>query len=387
LKTPFNKPYQSPKALEYIKDAMDRGHISGNGHYGKKCQKFFEERYQVPKCLLTSSCTDALEMAAILLEIQSGDEVIMPSFTFVSTANAFFLRGAKIRFVDSRSDHPGMDESQIEALINEKTKAIVAVHYAGVPCDMDLIMALAAKHNLFVVEDAAQAIESDFKGKQLGSIGHLGCISFHETKNIQCGEGGVLMVNDQRFLDRAEVIWNKGTDKAKFLQGEVSKYQWKDLGSSFQLSEVNAAILWSQVEELEEIGKKRKGIWDQYFDIFCRRDLRESHSYFELVRNSMDRNLNFRIQPLEFRGNSHMFYLVFHSKSQREIAQKALGIAKIQSVFHYQSLHKSPYSRENSPEEFQRKLPNSERFSGCLLRLPFFLELDKVSKEWGKNDF
>ncbi|MDN3204710.1 dTDP-4-amino-4,6-dideoxygalactose transaminase [Algoriphagus sediminis] len=386
MKIPFNKPYQSPKALEYIKDAMDRGHISGNGHYGQKCQKFFEERYQVDKCLLTSSCTDALEMAAILLEIQPGEEVIMPSFTFVSTANAFVLRGAKIRFVDSRADHPGMDESQIEALINEKTKAIVAVHYAGVPCDMDLIMALAAKYNLFIVEDAAQAIESEFKGKQLGSIAHLGCISFHETKNIQCGEGGMLMINDQRFLDRAEVIWNKGTDKAKFLQGEVSKYQWKDLGSSFQLSEVNAAILWSQLEEMEEIGKKRKGIWDQYFDIFCRRDLKESHSYFELVRNSMDSNSNFRIQPLEFRGNSHMFYLVFESEKERKAYSEALSEQGIMAVFHYQSLHKSDFSKQQFPEEFKRELPNADKYSRGLLRLPFFLELDKVNKEWGKND-
>ena len=238
---PFNKPYSTGNEIKYIDNAVSLGHISGNGFYTKKCQIFFEERYAIKKALLTTSCTDALEMCAILLNIKEGDEVIMPSYTFVSTANAFVLRGAKIIFADSKSGNPNIDETKIETLITNKTKALVVVHYAGIACEMDTIMALAKKYNLFVVEDAAQAIESFYKGKSLGSIGHLATFSFHETKNIQCGEGGLLAINDKQFIKRAEIIWEKGTNRSAFFRGDVDKYGWVDIGSSFLPSELNAA--------------------------------------------------------------------------------------------------------------------------------------------------
>src|SRR5690554_4339295 len=239
------------KELDYIKEAVASGQISGNGRFTKKCQHFFEERYGFRKCFLTTSCTDALEMAAILAEIEPGDEVIMPSYTFVSTANAFVLRGAKIVFCDSRADHPGMDESLIEGLVTPRTKAIVPVHYAGVACDMDIIMAVAEKYNLIVIEDAAQAIDSFYTGadgvkRPLGSIGHLAAFSFHETKNIISGEGGMLVVNDPQFEERAEIIWEKGTNRAAFSRGEVDKYGWVDVGSSFLPSDMIAAFLRSE---------------------------------------------------------------------------------------------------------------------------------------------
>ncbi len=393
MNIPFNKPYQSPKALEYIGDAMDRGHLSGNGYYSLKCQRFFENRYNVSRCLLTSSCTDALEMAAILLDIQPGDEVIMPSFTFVSTANAFVLRGAKLRFVDSRSDHPGMDETKVEELINEKTKVIVAVHYAGVACDMGLIMGLARKYDLFVVEDAAHGVESDFLGEQLGTIGHLGAMSFHETKNIQCGMGGMLMINDSQFLERAEIIWNRGTDKANFQRGAISKYQWTDIGSSYQLSEVNAAILWSQLEELEEIVERRKGIWDSYFNCFSTENFESPATNCSCISAFKFHTSAFKPQPSDFsfqtskfRGNCHIFYLLFNFKYERDNYSQSLRDQGIMSVFHYQSLHKSPFAQQHFPEEYERNLPNSERYSDCLLRLPMFYEMGELIEDARKLD-
>ena len=266
----FNEPYCTGNEPKYIQDAINRGKLSGNGYYTKKCQHFLEEKLGVKKCLLTTSCTDALEMCAILLDIQPGDEVIMPSYTFVSTANAFVLRGAKIVFCDSRPDHPGMDESLIEGLLTEKTKAIVPVHYAGVACDMDKIMSIAKQHDLFVVEDAAQAIDSHYKGKPLGSIGHLAAFSFHETKNISSGEGGALIINDDRFLERSEIIWEKGTNRSAFWRGEVDKYGWVDIGSSFLPSEITAAFLWAQLESLEKIQEQRKSIWNAYNAVFLK---------------------------------------------------------------------------------------------------------------------
>ncbi len=259
---PFNKPFLTGNETRYTKDAVKSGKISGNGNFTKKCQTYFEERYGIKKALLTSSCTDALEMAAILLNIKSGDEVIMPSYTFVSTANAFVLRGAKIIFCDSRSDHPGLDEDLIESLITSRTKAIVPVHYAGVDCDMEKIMVLAEKYNFFVVEDAAQAIESFYSFSNgnrmaLGSIGHLSTFSFHKTKNIIAGEGGLLGINDERFMKRAEIIWEKGTNRSAFFRGEIDKYGWVDLGSSFLPSEITAAFLWAQPEKLDKIQEKR----------------------------------------------------------------------------------------------------------------------------------
>jgi len=255
---PFNKPYLTGKELEYIGDAVSRGKISGNGHYTKKCHEFFQERYGFKKCLLTTSCTDALEMAAILCDIQQGDEVIVPSYTFVSSANAFVLRGAKIVFADSRNDTPGIDESKIEALITPRTKVIVPVHYAGFACDMDIIMDIANRYSLLVVEDAAHGIDSFYKGRPLGSIGHLGCFSFHETKNIQCGEGGMLIINDEKFVKRAEIIWEKGTNRSAFWRGEIDKYGWVDIGSSFLPSEICAAFLFAQLENMDDIQLKRK---------------------------------------------------------------------------------------------------------------------------------
>ena len=305
---PFNKPYITGKEVHYIYDAVASGHISGNGKYTKKCQQYFENNWGFKKTLLTTSCTDALEMCALLLDIQPGDEVIVPSYTFVSTALAFVRQGAKIVFVDSRKDHPGIDEDKIEDLITSKTKVIVPVHYAGVASDMDKIMDIAERHNLFVVEDAAQAIDSYYRGKDgikqaLGTIGHLSAFSFHETKNIQCGEGGLLGINDKRFVERAEVIWEKGTNRAEFFRGEVNKYGWVDIGSSFLPSEITAAFLWAQLENLDAIQKKRKKIWKQYYDGL--KPLADK-GYFKLPEIP-DYGVN----------NGHMFYLVCPSLAER----------------------------------------------------------------------
>ena len=261
---PFNKPYLSGKETDYIREAVLSGKISGDGLFTKRCHDFFEQKYGFKKVLLTTSCTDALEMAAILIDIQPGDEVIMPSYTFVSTANAFVLRGARIVFADSNKDNPNIDTDLIETLITPKTKAIVPIHYAGIACDMDKIMSLAEKYKLFVVEDAAQAIDSYFKDRPLGSIGHLAAFSFHETKNIISGEGGILIINDKRFIERAEIIREKGTNRSAFFRGEVNKYEWVDIGSSFLPSDIIAAFLFAQLENLNDIQEKRKQIWQTY---------------------------------------------------------------------------------------------------------------------------
>jgi dTDP-4-amino-4,6-dideoxygalactose transaminase len=355
---PFNKPYLTGKELDYIKDAVFRGKISGNGFYTKKCQEFFQERYGFKKCLLTTSCTDALEMAAILCNLQPGDEVIIPSYTFVSTANAFVLRGAKIVFADSREDHPGIDESKIESLITSRTKVIVPVHYAGVACDMDVIMDIAKRHNLLVVEDAAQAIDSYYKGRPLGGIGHLSCFSFHETKNIQCGEGGMLVINDERFLRRSEIIWEKGTNRAEFFRGEVNKYGWIDIGSSFLPSEMNAAFLWAQIENLDKIQNRRLDLWSRYYD-----GLKQ---YAEIKQFTLP------IMPMFATNNAHMFYLVCNSIKDRTMLISHLKAKGVLSVFHYLSLHKSEfyYSRHDG-----RNLSNCDHYSDCLVRLPLFFEL------------
>lgn len=338
--------------------------------------------------MLTSSCTDALEMAAILVGIQPGDEVIMPSFTFVSTANAFVLRGAKIVFVDSRADHPGMDESKIEELISPRTKAIVAVHYAGVACDMDTIMELAARHQLFVVEDAAQAIDSFYKGKPLGGIGHLGTFSFHETKNIQCGEGGMLVINDSQLAKRAEIIWEKGTNRAAFFRGEIDKYGWVDMGSSFLPSEVTAAFLWAQLENLDLIQNRRKAIWEDYARLFGNQSLRIlGEEYGAIARNvkfKMENELEFNILNSSIlhskhMANAHLFYLLFPDLDSRTEYAKNLKEQGVLAVFHYQSLHRSSYAQQHFPDQYLRHLPNSDRYSDCLLRLPLYYELADVS--------
>ena len=321
---PFNKPYLTGKEIQYIEQAVKSGKISGNGMFTKKCHNFFEERYGFKKCLLTTSCTDALEMAALLLEIQPGDEVIMPSYTFVSTANAFVLRGAKIVFADSRPDHPGIDESKIESLITPYTKGIVTVHYAGVACNMDKIMEIANRYGLLVVEDAAQAVDSCFNGQPLGGIGHLGCFSFHETKNIQSGEGGMLVINDDRFVKRAEIIWEKGTNRAEFFRGEVNKYGWVDIGSSFLPSEIIAAFLWAQLENLDNIQNRRKEIWSYYYE--------------GLKTWANAEGIKLPLIPDYASNNAHMFYLVCRNIEQRTSLIKNLKDRNILAVFHYLSL-------------------------------------------------
>lgn len=361
---PFNKPYLTGKETQYIYQAAHSGHLSGNGVFTQKSQHFFEQRYGFGKSLLTTSCTAALEMAALLCDVQAGDEVIMPAFTFVSTANAFVLRGAKIVFVDSRPEHPGMDEDAIEALINEKTKVIVPVHYAGVACDMDKIMALADRYGLWVVEDAAQAIDSFYTGKDgikraLGSIGHLAAFSFHETKNIMAGEGGMLVVNDERLKARAEIIWEKGTNRAAFFRGEVEKYGWLDVGSSFSPSEVTAAFLWAQLEDLDAIQLQRAQHWAAYHD--------------GLQPWASQSGIQLPLIPAYATHNAHIFYLVCRSLQQRTELLRRLRENGVQAVFHYQSLHNSPFYLEKHDG---RALPESERYSDCLVRLPMFFELD-----------
>jgi dTDP-4-amino-4,6-dideoxygalactose transaminase len=362
-KIPFNKPYMTGKETHFMYDAVQTGKISGNGKYTSLCQNFFEAKYGFQKCLLTTSCTDALEMAAILLDIQPGDEVIIPSYTFVSTANAFVLRGAKIIFIDSKEAHPGMDEKSIETLITNKTKAIVPVHYAGVACDMDVIMDLARKYNLFVVEDAAQAIDSYFTGKDgvkraLGSIGHLSAFSFHETKNIISGEGGMLVINDDRFAKRAEIIWEKGTNRSAFFRGEVDKYGWVDVGSSFLPSEIIAAFLWAQLENLENIQAKRTQIWEWYNK--------------GLKAWAKKHQIRLPFVPAYATNNAHMFYMICESEDQRDRLIKHLKEAGIHSVFHYLSLHKSPFYKT---KHSGGGLSVADGYSNRLLRLPLFYEL------------
>lgn len=409
---PFNKPYLTGDELKYIQEAVNLGKISGNGEFGRRCQEFFELRYGFHKCLLTTSCTDALEMAAILLDIKPGDEVILPSFTFVSSANAFVLRGAKIVFVDSKPDHPNLDETLLEELITPKTKAIVVVHYGGVPCEMDAVMDIADRHGIKVVEDAAQAIDSFYKGKALGGIGHLGCFSFHETKNIQCGEGGMLVINDPAFVKRAEIIWEKGTDRAAFFRGEIDKYGWVDLGSSFLPSEVTAAFLWAQLENLDRIQERRKAIWEAYFQFFSKGNSKGSiisESFLELLNNGglkpgneippnypldnyRDSNpklvlspveesqiLNFKSQISNLKSNYHLFYLLFPDLETRSAYATDLRQKGILSVFHYQSLHRSLMAKTHFPDQYAKKLPHSDQFSNRLLRLPLFYELPEIS--------
>ena len=354
---PFNKPFLSGKETLYIQQAVESGKISGDGSFTKKCHTFFESTFHFKKVLLTTSCTDALEMAAILINIKEGDEVIMPSFTFVSTANAFVLRGAKIIFADSRKDHPGIDEFAIEKLITPKTKAIVVVHYAGVACDMDIIMDLAKKHNLFVIEDAAQAIDSYYKNKPLGSIAHLSAFSFHETKNIISGEGGMLVINDEQFLERAEIIREKGTNRSKFFRGEVDKYNWVDVGSSYLPSDIIAAFLFAQLENIQKIQDKRKAIWNCYFE-----NLSELKDKIQLP-----------FIPDFATNNAHMFYLVCKNIEQRDALIAHLKSHDIHSVFHYLSLHKSPFYADKNDD---KNLPYSDYYTDGLVRLPFFYELE-----------
>ncbi|MCF8232711.1 MAG: dTDP-4-amino-4,6-dideoxygalactose transaminase [Bacteroidales bacterium] len=358
MKIPFNKPYFTGKEPFYVAQCAFTGELSGNGTYTQKCHDFFESRYGFQKALLTSSCTDALEMAALLSEVGPGDQVIMPSFTFVSTANAFALRGADIVFADIGEDIPNIDPDKLEALITEKTKALVVVHYAGLAVDMDRIMDIAGRHNLFVVEDAAHAIDSYYKERPLGSIGHVGTFSFHETKNIIAGEGGLLTVNDESLIERAEILWEKGTNRAAFSRGEVNKYEWVDLGSSYLPSDMTAAFLYSQLQHLGEIQEKRLHIWQKYHE--------------ELAETKNQGLIYYPDTPSYATQNGSMFYFLANSDKQRKKILEYLKKNGILAVFHYLPLHESKYFEGKHDG---RDLPNTREYSSRIVRLPFYVEL------------
>lgn len=358
---PFNKPYCSGRELSYIQEVCHSMTMSGNGKFTKLCQQFFEEKYGFKKCLLCTSGTDALEMCAMLCDLKPGDEVIVPSYTFVSTALAFLREGAYVRFADSSVVSPNMTVEQIAPLINERTKVIAVVHYAGVACDMDAIMDLAERHNLIVVEDAAHSVDSYYKGKPLGGIGHMGAFSFHETKNISSGEGGMLVVNDERFVRRAEIIWEKGTNRAEFYRGMVNKYGWCDMGSSFLPSEFNAAYLWAQLEQIDDIQGKRKHIWNMYNDGLC---------------GKIGNRVRTPFIPEYATNNAHMYYLICSSLEERTLLMSYLKENGIQTTFHYLPLHSSKYYEKKHDG---RQLPNCDYYADCLVRLPLFYELEDVA--------
>ena len=373
MSIPFNKPHLTGKEAHYMYQAVFDGHLSGNGKYTKLCQHFFEERYGFKKCLLTTSGTDALEMCAMLCDLKPGDEVIIPSYTFVSTALAFLREGAKVVFADSMKRNPNLDAEALESLITPRTRVIVPVHYAGVACDMDAIMAVANRHNLLVVEDAAQAIDSYYTPytihhtpMPLGSIGHLAAFSFHETKNITAGgEGGLLVVNDERFIRRAEIIWEKGTNRAEFFRGAVNKYGWVDMGSSFLPAEINAAFLWAQLENLDEIQSKRKALWE---------------TYYKLLKPLADKGcFSLPDLPDYASNNAHMFYLVLPDLEKRTALIQHLKDNGIMAVFHYLSLHSSAYYQDKHDG---RELPECDRYADTLVRLPMYydLEIEEVER-------
>lgn len=358
---PFNKPHLTGKEVHYMYQAVFNGKLSGNGEYTKRCQAFFEQRYGFRKCLLTTSGTDALEMCAMICDLKQGDEVIVPSYTFVSTALAFLREGAKVVFADSMKRNPNLDAETLESLITPRTKVIVPVHYAGVACDMDAIMAVAQKHNLLVVEDAAQAIDSYYKGKPLGSIGHLSAFSFHETKNITAGgEGGLLVINDERFIRRSEILWEKGTNRAEFFRGAVNKYGWVDMGSSFLPAEINAAFLWAQLENLDEIQGKRKQLWEQYFA--------------GLQTLAGEGKIRLPQIPANATNNAHMFYIVCRNLEERSGLIQYLKEHGVTAPFHYLALHKSDYYASHS--ESVPELPVCDMYADCLVRMPMYYELE-----------
>ena len=357
---PFNKPCLTGKEAHYMYQAVYTGKLSGNGYFTKKCQSFFMDRYGFKKCLLTTSGTDALEMCAMLCDLKPGDEVIVPSYTFVSTALAFLREGAKVVFADSMDSNPNLDAEKLESLITVNTRVIVPVHYAGVACDMDAIMAIAQKYNLIVVEDAAQAIDSFYKGKALGGVAHLGAFSFHETKNITSGgEGGLLVINDERFIRRSEILWEKGTNRAEFFRGAVNKYGWVDMGSSFLPAEINAAFLWAQLENLDEIQAKRIKIWMQY--------------YTGLQTLANEGKIRLPQIPSYATNNAHMFYIVCRNLEERSELIQFLKENNITAPFHYLSLHKSDYYVNHSDQI--PELPYCDIYADCLVRLPLYFEL------------
>jgi len=362
---PFNKPYMTGKELWYISQAHASGHLAGDGQFTKKCSRWLEQRIGCQKALLTHSCTAALEMAAILANVQPGDEVIMPSYTFVSTANAFVLRGAIPVFVDIRSDTLNIDETKIEAAITPRTRVIVPVHYAGVGCEMDAIMGIARRNNLLVIEDAAQGIMSTYKGRPLGSIGHMAALSFHETKNIISGEGGALLINDPRFVERAEIIREKGTNRSQFFRGQVDKYTWTDYGSSYLPSELVSAFLWAQMEEADPITRRRLDLWDTY------------HRFLERAEKS--NNIRRPIVPIGCTHNAHMYYLLLPDLERRTRFINRLKEASISVVFHYVPLHSAPFGMHaaRSHGDMSRTKDLSER----LVRLPLWMGLEEMQAE------
>ena len=356
---PFNKPYVVGKELYYIAQAVQNGHLSGDGYFTRQCNDWLKEHFGAKKVLLTHSCTAALEMAAILCDIRPGDEFIVPSYTFVSTANAFVLRGGVPRFVDIRPDTMNIDETQIEAAITPRTKVIVPVHYAGVGCNMEAIMAIAERHHLLVVEDAAQGVCATWRGRCLGTIGHLGCYSFHETKNFISGEGGALVINDERFLERAEIIREKGTNRSQFFRGMVDKYTWVDIGSSYLPSEMIAAFLYAQLEESDKITEKRLAIWNEY--------------HRNLAALEQQGRLRRPVIPPECRHNAHMYYILLNDLDERTRLIGHLKAHDVHPVFHYVPLHTAPKGVElcgRAPA-----LPVTEEYADRLLRLPCYYEL------------
>jgi len=358
---PFNKPFMTGRELSNIREAQSSGHLSGDGYFTAQCNQWIQDSLGCGQALLTHSCTAALEMAALLANISHGDEIIMPSYTFVSTANAFVLRGGMPVFVDIRKDTLNINEELIEAAITERTKAIVAVHYAGISCEMDAILDIAKKYGLLVIEDAAQGFLSKYKGKYLGTIGDIGCLSFHETKNIISGEGGALLVNNPRFRDRASIIREKGTNRRMFQIGSVDKYSWVDLGSSFLPSELIAAFLWGQLNESAQIIQKRMDIWNTYNDAFD-----QITSQGEITVPCIPSNC---IQ------NAHMYYIILGAGIDRSQFISRMSSKSIQCVFHYSPLHSSPFYREYSNQSIQ-ELPVTERVSEALVRLPLWIGVD-----------
>lgn len=358
FRIPFNKPHLTGREIEYTRQAFERAHTSGNGEFTKRCHAWFASQYGFAGSLLTQSCTAALEMSALLANIQPGDEVIAPSFTFVSTVNAFILRGARIVFADSGLNHPNMDASAIEPLITPRTRAIVAVHYGGVACQPELLDAIAQRHRLLLIEDAAQAIDARSQGRPLGSFGAMSAFSFHETKNVISGEGGLLVVNDPGLRRRAEIIWEKGTNRAAFYRGEVDKYGWVDVGSSFLPSEITAATLLAQLESIGPLQTRRMTLWSRY------------HTHLSPLAAAGRVGVPF-ISPQSCH-NAHLYYIVCASLAERTALQGVLRERGIEAVFHYQSLHRSAYYHARHDG---RPLPQADRYSDCLLRLPLFHDL------------
>ncbi len=362
---PFNRPYLVGKEFDYIRQAIDSGCISGDGEFTQRCQSFLEGRLGVRKALLTTSCTHALEMAALLLDLKPGDEIIVPSFTFVSTVNAFVLRGVKPVFIDIRPDTLNLDETQIEALITPRTRAIVPVHYGGVGCEMDAILDIARQHGLTVIEDNAHGLFGTYRDRPLGTFGTFAAQSFHETKNIICGEGGALLVNDENYIERAEVVWEKGTNRRQFHRGEADHYTWIDVGSSYLPSDILAAYLLAQLEAVDVIQAVRERIWNRY--------------HAGLSEWAVERKIDRQIVPPHCRQPYHLYYLLMPSAGQRQAMIQHLKERDIQSVFHYLPLHLSPMGKQYGGRE--GLCPVTEDLSGRLLRLPFFNQLSEADQD------